>query len=262
MRVIPWEDLVARRTAVEQPVHLTIGVFDGLHLGHRRLIESIGKGLPRCLPTVVTFSDAPARALAPHAFPGTILTFRQKLERLEGLDVRAAVVIDFSEEMSHLSGKAFVGLLKDNLAIEKIVVGYNFRFGKGRESGAGDLKEMLFDTGIEVQVTEPVRWRDQVVSSSRIRKTIQEADFSGAGSMLAARFELDLRGVDARREGDLLTVRRPAVPQVLPKEGAYRVSCTGPGWTGAGALTVGGDSLVLAAGGHGEISTITFHHSE
>ena len=109
--------------------------------------------------------------------------------------------IDFSNEMSNLSGKAFISLLKENLTIEKIVVGYNFRFGRAREAGSGDLREMLVDTGIEVRVTDPVLRGDAIVSSSRIRKTIQEGDFAEARAMLLADYSLDMRGVDCRGEG-------------------------------------------------------------
>ena len=195
MTVTDWADLTSGSRGWDRPVRLTIGVFDGVHLGHRQLMKSVMEGQPDVLPLVVTFRESPASLLAPQSFPGLILSLRQKLSCFEELGIGGVVLIDFSSEMSNLSGEAFIALLKENLAIEKLVVGSNFRFGRGRKAGPDDLKEMLSDTGTEVQVTEPVLWDDRVVSSSRIRKTIQEASFSEARAMLAAAYSIDLRGI-------------------------------------------------------------------
>jgi riboflavin kinase / FMN adenylyltransferase len=259
MTVLSWKDFLNRPSPFEMPVRLTIGVFDGLHIGHRKLIEGILQGPRSALPLVITFRGNPALVSAPESFPGLILTHGQKLFRMAGLGVQAAVVIDFSEEMSHLSGNAFVSLLKKRLVIEKIVVGYNFRFGKGRSAGTDDLKEMLSDTGTEVQVTEPVLWGDSIVSSSRIRKTIKDAEFPEANAMLAAAYCLDVRGVPKahRREGSM-SIPRSCLSQVLPKTGVYPVRCAGEAAAGPGVLTIADDQLSLAAAGCESISSVIF----
>ena len=145
--MIDWTDLTRRSRLRGQIARMTIGVFDGLHLGHRQLIRSVVEGAKETLPVVITFRVSPSQVLATHSFPGLILSHAQKLSRLESLGIRAVVLIDFSSEMSNLSGEAFIALLKENCAIEKLVVGANFRFGRGREAGPDDLKEMLSDTG-------------------------------------------------------------------------------------------------------------------
>ena len=223
MTVYSWEELMRAPSPLEGPVRLTIGVFDGLHIGHRKLIEGVLQGSRHARPLVVTFRENPAFLTAPETFPGSILTFEQKLDRMEGLGIPAAVVIDFSEEMSKLSGKAFIALLDRKLTIEKIVVGYNFRFGKGRSAGTDDLKEMFFDTGTEVQVTEPVLWGDNIVSSSRIRKTIKDAEFSEARAMLAAAYCLDVRSVPMDHHGGgSVRFARTCLRQVLPNRARTR----------------------------------------
>jgi riboflavin kinase / FMN adenylyltransferase len=248
--VLSWADLLSKPSPFRQPVRLAIGVFDGLHIGHRRLIECILGGPAGSIPLVLTFRAPPAALSGSWSFPGLILTHEQKLERFAAMGVPAAVVIDFSEELSNLSGSDFIALLVKRLAIEKIVVGYNFRFGKGRSAGTDDLKEMLFDTGTEVQITEPVLWGGSRVSSSRIRKTIKDAEFSEAKAMLSAAHCLDLRGLEAGDGGDgFLRIERPAVAQVLPKPGRYPVRCIGEGAEGPGVLTVGTDHLDIAAAG-------------
>jgi riboflavin kinase / FMN adenylyltransferase len=245
MTVIEWPELAGGRLK-NRRVRLTIGVFDGLHLGHRSLMKSVVDGPPDALPLVITFRESPALLLAPESFPGLILSSQQKLVRLDTLGIGGVVLIDFSSEMSNLSGEAFIALLKENLAIEKIVVGSNFRFGRGREAGPGDLKEMLSDTGTEVQVTEPVLWGDRVVSSSRIRKTIQEASFSEAHAMLAAAYAIDLRGAHADRIGaHAIRVGGKELKQVLPRVGTYPVTCQGEAGPAPGEVEIRETCLIL-----------------
>jgi riboflavin kinase/FMN adenylyltransferase len=172
------------------------------------------------------------------------------------------VVIDFSEEMSNLSGQAFIGLLKENLTIEKIVFGHNFRFGRGRNAGTDVLKEMLSDTGAEVQVTEPVFWGESIVSSSRIRTTIKQGDFSEAKAMLVNAYGLDLRGVPALSRGNgRLDFQKSALTQVLPKQGVYAVLCGDAAAARPGELTVGESTLTLAVADGVSIETIYFEHA-
>ncbi|HET6485919.1 MAG TPA: FAD synthetase family protein [Spirochaetia bacterium] len=244
MRLIPWAKLGRPGWEVPVPVRLTIGVFDGVHLGHRRLIRGILDDAAGRLPLVVTFEQNPQQLLAPGSFPGSITTYAQKLERLEALGVQAVVAIDFSNELSKLSGKAFLGALRENLTIEKIVVGYNFRYGKGRSAGTDDLRETFAGTGTDVVVAEPVLWGDSAVSSSRIRKTVQEAELAAAREMLAAPFSVDLRGLSLETLGSgCFLVQRRILSQILPPIGTYRVSCEGEAGTGRVTVTV--DDLVL-----------------
>ena len=259
MTVLTWADLLEHRPPLDRPVRLTVGVFDGVHMGHRRLLAEITGGGGNLLPVVITFSRSPAVIRSPDAFPGSILTSVQKMERIAGLGVGAAVVIDFSEEMSNLSGEAFVRLLRENLTIQKIVVGQNFRFGKKRISGTDDLKEMLSNTGTEVLVSEPVLHAGGLVSSSRIRTAIQSGNLGEAHEMLAARHAIDLRGVGNRSSnGSMLRISRSEIVQVLPPAGEYTVSSEGPAGTASGTCRVDNDSLTLAAGNCGGATTVVF----
>jgi riboflavin kinase / FMN adenylyltransferase len=265
--VLSWEDLVGGTAGLEGPVDLTIGAFDGLHAGHRRLMTTITAEPRHATSLVVTFKKNPALLLGTRPFPGTILTNRQKLERLAELGVGAVAVVDFSEELSKLSGRAFVGLLRRNLAIRRIVVGHNFHFGWRRDTDAAGLAALLAGTGTEVRVEGPVLNRGEVVSSSRIRKSIQEAAFAEAREMLLADHALDLREVPVRRLGDgSLRAARAAVGQVLPRDGRYAVLCGG-GERSAGAggnveaeLLIEGESLTLAGPGAAGAAMVVFAH--
>jgi riboflavin kinase / FMN adenylyltransferase len=255
-----WDDLLSHAPPFDRPVRLTLGVFDGVHAGHRRLMEGILEGgAGDALPLVITFRRSPAAVLSPPTFPGFILTLEQRMKRLAGLGVGAAVVIDFSSEISNLPGKAFVGLLREHLTIQKIVVGYNFRFGKSRDSGNDDLRDMLSDSAIDVQVTEPVYRGDGIVSSTRIRGSILEGDLDEARAMLLAPWELDLRGIPLRPSGPgRFTLQRRDTAQVLPREGEYRVLCAGSSGERPGVLRAGADSLAIATEARGDITTVIF----
>jgi riboflavin kinase/FMN adenylyltransferase len=260
MMIVSWTELVSGRVSIQGSVRLTIGVFDGLHLGHRKLMAAISEKSEVAAPVVVTFRASPAMMLGSGSVPGLILTYAQKLSRLESMGIRTVVVIDFSEEMSKLPGPTFLGLLRENLSIEKLIVGSNFRFGRNRETDTGDLREMLFDTGIELHLVEPVLHRGEVISSSWIRKSIQEAFFSEAREMLAAPYSLDLRGLRARREGKgILAMDRSEIGQVLPSGGEYGVQYTAAdGSRGSGVLEINGGSITLCSDTRGEIEFVDF----
>jgi riboflavin kinase/FMN adenylyltransferase len=257
MTILTWADLFARRPPFDLPVRLTIGVFDGVHVGHRRLLSEITSADDGTLSLVMTFSRSPVVVHSPDTFPGSILTYQQKLERIGRLGVQAAVVIDFSGEMSNLSGEAFVRLLRKNLTIQRIVVGQNFRFGKKRISGTDDLKEMLSDTGTEVLVTEPVLQGGIMVSSSRIRTAILSGDLGEAREMLAADHAVDLRGIERQCSAGTIRVSRKDIIQVLPPEGQYAVALEGPSGTRPGKCVIDQGSLTLAAESTNDVHATT-----
>jgi FAD synthase len=210
----------------------------------------------------VTFRESPASVLMKEAFPGSILSPRQKMERLESLGIAVMVVIDFSDHLSKLSGKAFIGLLRENLAVAKIVAGYNFRLGKERDTGARDLRRMFRGGETRVEEIGPVHYRGEVVSSSRIRGLIREGSFSDAFAMLTTWFSLDLRDFSAEPslQGGMsrLRINRKDIRQCLPKPGRYPVSCRTENGSVPGSLTVMEDSVDLEWAGRKRIGEAEF----
>jgi riboflavin kinase/FMN adenylyltransferase len=266
--VATWEDFLAERTSAgpslrERRTHATIGVFDGLHLGHRRIMSAItaedGPGTGRLLAAVVTFRHPPGHLLGRSDVPGLILSLPQKLRRFAALGVDAVVLIDFSDEISTLSGREFIDLLRGRLAIERIVVGPNFRFGKNRGADVHDLEAMLAASPTAVQVIEPVRHRGEIVSSSRIRRAVREGALEEAAAMLGAPHELDLAGAAAIREGPgVLRLSRAGVPQVLPARGAYAVTGRSPRGGVPGTLDAEQDSVVVRLEREADVTAVTF----
>jgi riboflavin kinase/FMN adenylyltransferase len=270
--VATWEEFLAGRTAAgpalrERPAHLTIGVFDGLHLGHRRLMAALmepdvhGPGKPLAL--VVTFRQPPGHILGRAEVSGLILSLPQKLRRLAALGVGAAVLIDFSEEISTLSGREFVDLLRGHLAIERIVVGPNFRFGMNRDADVRDLEAMLEASQTTVQAIEPVRLGGAIVSSSRIRRSVREGRLDEAAAMLDAPYEVDLAGVAAIREGPgVLRLSRAEVPQVLPAAGSYAVMGSTREGDVPGTLEAAEESVVVRLAREADVTALTFGRGE
>ena len=229
MRIIRWADLEQGAERVTEPVALTVGVFDGLHVGHQKLIRSIRSGEDGAMPLVLTFTRSPAAVLAeeglrPGPPPGRLLSFGQKLAKLERLGVAGVVLIDFSRDFSTLTGKEFLEKLKRFFRIRKFVVGYNFSFGRNRDTDVIALRRYLAEFGIRMEVVEPTLYQEEVISSSRIRREIAAGRLRQAGCMLGEEYGLDLTDLPAGQEKDgWIEVPRAEVDQVLPPVGEYEV---------------------------------------
>ena len=107
LRIVEWPRFL--ETASREKSAMTIGVFDGLHLGHRELISRIVRRWPN--PTVVTFRENPKKVISPESYQGDIFSLKQKLAAMESLGVSRVVLIDFSENFSRLKGWEFLNLL-------------------------------------------------------------------------------------------------------------------------------------------------------
>lgn len=250
MTVLAWEEMLRSSFPCASPVNLTIGVFDGLHRGHQRLLAEVTSGEPPGVPVVVTFLRSPASIMRPETWPGSVLTHRQKLERMASRGIEGVVVIDFSNEMSNLSGEAFVRLLRENLTIQKIVVGQNFRFGKKRASGTDDLRDMLSGTGIQLVETAAVLQGGGTVSSSRVRAAIACGDLDQALDLLGSPHTVDVRDVPVHDDGGPaghVRYSRADIEQVLPPAGEYAVTWEGAAGSARGTCRVQGDWLTLQA---------------
>ena len=241
-RVIGWKEFSEGKTQLP-PVALTIGTFDSLHVGHQRLIRGVVENGYDALAAVCTFQQNPASVLGSRPFPGNILSLPQKIEKLESLGVAVVVLIDFSPEISKLTGKSFFQLLASRLDVKKLVVGYDFHMGRGRDTNAQELVGILTGSGTELEIVPATLYREEVVSSSRIRTMIQEGRFAEAKDMLKDDFRLDLREVAVQSRQGRRRLRRSGIGQVLPAIGEYQVRFITDNLEVAGVLTVGEEEL-------------------
>jgi riboflavin kinase/FMN adenylyltransferase len=238
MRVLSWEEYVAGSLA-ETPFAATIGVFDGLHIGHRELIGRI-LGKPGIASAVLTFRDNPKRILSPHTHRGELSTLAQKLDLVESMSVDFCVLIDFSGDFSKLPGRAFLSILKDSGKLRFLAVGADFRCGRGLDTAAEDMRAFCEESSIGIELVDALRWAGHPVSSSRIRRAVAEGRLAEARAMLGRPYEIDLRSPGS---------------QALPPKGSYEAELDyGPGSPGRAVvarLDAGGRWAFAADSGQG-----------
>jgi len=183
---------------------------------------------------IVTFRESPRKILSPPDYPGDILTLRQKLEGFEDLGVDFVVLIDFSFDFSTISAKTFFESLVGALSIKRLVVGEFFYFGRKREAGIGFLSRSAEEYGFALDIVPPVFYREERVSSTRIRREIAAGNMEAAALMLGKPHTLDLRdgsreGREESKTGTGIVYNRNDLRQIVPDAGTFDgvVSCQG-----------------------------------
>ena len=209
---------------------LTIGNFDGVHRGHRALFEKVkhwadeleGESL------VVTFDPHPLKVLRPGNGPDLITIHERKLELIGDCGIDAVLVIPFTKEFALISAEEFVtGILVGRIGVKGIVVGYDYRFGNGREGDIDYLKGIGAEKGFRVEVVSGINIDDTVVSSTIIRKLIREGEIVEANHLLGRPYEVSGIVVPGRQRGGKLigfpTANVGMAGQAPPKQGVYAV---------------------------------------
>ncbi|MDR2481215.1 MAG: FAD synthetase family protein [Spirochaetaceae bacterium] len=173
MLIIDWDNLV--KTPLKKPAAVTCGVFDGIHRGHRALIEKV-TGRHEMQSVVVTFKENPRRVLRPNDFTRDIISLDQKLSLLDGLGVETVVLIDFSLDFSKIDGGDFLMDLIRCAMMQYMAIGGNFKCGRGGALDAKGIKAFCGALNVEADVIPPVTEDGEPVSSSRIRAALARSD--------------------------------------------------------------------------------------
>ena len=258
MERLDWSDGLAGQ---EGPLHLALGVFDGVHEGHRAVIRSGLKlaGEDGGKVFVVTFSPHPIRVIAPAKAPSSLLaTVDEKAEIFRAMGVDGMLVIRFDEEFAKTGAEEFVErLVQGNVA--SISVGEDWRFGSGRQGDVGLLGRMGGEKGFRLQAVAPVMWEGERVSSTRIRQAIRDGSFGEVEKMLGRPYEVSGRVVEGRKLGRKLgfpTANLRLGDLQVPKDGVWVVRVDGrqAGVANLGMRpTVDGDERLL------EVHVFDFH---
>ena len=161
------------------PRAVALGTFDGVHLGHRRVIEKLLEAGPE--PTVVTFDPHPRTALGNRV--ELLATLERRLELLDELGVAAALVVEFTLEVANLEPQEFADQVLRPIGAEKVVAGAEFRFGRARRGDLATLESLGFQTS-PVAILEGI-------SSTRIRELVREGDVKGAAQLLGRPIEVE-----------------------------------------------------------------------
>jgi riboflavin kinase/FMN adenylyltransferase len=171
--------------------HVAIGTFDGVHVGHRAVIDGAD--------TVLTFEPHPLRILNPEAAPKLIMPFEIKRDVIDGLGVDELVVIPFDEEFTRIEAEDFIdGVLVERLGAGQVSVGENFRFGA---RARGDPKMLAAHGEFETRVVPLVEVDGETVSSTRIRALISAGEVDGATRCLGAPFLYEGEVAEGDRRG-------------------------------------------------------------
>jgi riboflavin kinase/FMN adenylyltransferase len=213
----------------QEPSAVSIGVFDGVHLGHRKLLSELieASNASGFRATVVTFDPHPAFVLRPQHAPALICTLERRLELLEDQGIDAVAIVSFDAARAQESAQDFVKqLLVGKLMAGEIVVGENFHFGHARGGNVELLREMGSKLGFSVHSVGLDQAGDQPVSSTRVRALIASGELLEAARLLARYHELP--GVvvhgDGRGSSELsMPTANLEVPKGLavPKDGVY-----------------------------------------
>ena len=220
------EVIVDPQKPVDFSTSAAIGNFDGVHLGHRDIINLINdianqKSTKSCL---LTFEPHPQKVLAGRDV-SLIVPVNEKLSLLEQAGVDYAVSLRFTKELSQLSAEEFVqDVLIKTLRIKDIVVGPDFMFGKNRSGNADMLKEMGKKYGFETHIINPRKLGDEVISSSMIRQNIVEGNILKLNDLLGYKYFLNgiiVEGEKRGREIGFPTANLDTQWELLPKPGVY-----------------------------------------
>jgi riboflavin kinase/FMN adenylyltransferase len=217
---------------------LTIGTFDGVHLGHQEIIRKMSAGAHamRAPAVVLTFFPHPAQVLRGVQGPYYLTTPQERAELIGSLGVDVVVTHPFTKDVAARSARDFMGDLHRHLAMHCLCVGHDFALGRGREGNIPALEKMGQALGYVVHVLEPVTIGGQVISSSRIRSALAEGDLETANRLLGRDYRVSGPVVHGDSRGHTIgipTANLEVWPErILPRPGVYacRAHLGGRNW--------------------------------
>ena len=206
---------------------LALGNFDGLHRGHTKIIERIRRGAAERGGTtlVLTFDPHPPRIVRPDKAPLLLMTLDQKLEGLARAGVHGVAVVRFTHDLSRWEPETFVKtVLVDWLQVAEVWVGADFLFGRDRTGNFSVLRALGAQYGFRAEKIDPVRYKEFVVSSTRIRRLVAEGRVDEAGALLGHHFYIDgmvIRGAGRGRGLGIPTANLASKNELIPPHGVY-----------------------------------------
>ncbi len=209
-----------------QPV-LALGNFDGVHRGHRKILDRVRRVAKErgATSVVMTFDPHPPRVVRPDKAPPLLMTTPQKLEAIASIDLHGAAIVRFTAEMSRWDPETFVrAVLVDWLRVAEVWVGANFLFGHDRAGNFTLLRALGAAYGFKAEKIDPVRYKDFVVSSTRVRRLVSEGRVDEAGALLGHQYAIDgivMHGDERGRTLGFPTANLCTENELLPPHGVY-----------------------------------------
>jgi riboflavin kinase/FMN adenylyltransferase len=233
-----------------RPPHLVhpvlgLGNFDGLHRGHLKIVERVKRGaLERGGSAMaMTFDPHPPRVVRPDKAPPLLMTKAQKLEALHRAGIQCVAVVRFTHELSRWEPETFVQrVLVEWLRVAEVWVGANFLFGRDRSGNFSTLRTLGPRFGFRAEKIDPVRYKEFVVSSTRVRRLVSEGRMDEAGGLLGHPYYLDATVVEGRKKGREIgfpTANLQTENELVPPDGVYATTITIDGVVHASLTNIG-----------------------
>jgi riboflavin kinase/FMN adenylyltransferase len=211
---------------------LALGNFDGLHRGHMKIVDRVRQraGERAGTPAVMTFDPHPPRVLRPDKAPALLMTMPQKVEALRRSGMQGLAVVRFTHELSTWDPETFVRtVLVDWLHVVEVWVGANFLFGHQRAGNFSVLRALGARYGFRAEKIDPVRYKDFVVSSTRVRRLVAEGRVDEAGALLGHHYFIEgrvVRGAGRGRGIGVPTANLATDNELIPPSGVYATMVT------------------------------------
>jgi len=222
-------DLKQLEKPLKNPV-LTIGNFDGMHIGHLALFDKVKERAKKIngQSAVMTFEPHPIKVMLPGNGPPLITPIHQKLRLMKDTDIDVIFCIPFTKEFAATPAKTFVNdILLDKIGVKEIVVGYDYTFGRKREGNIQLLMEMGDRFGFTVHEVHPVCIDDTLVSSTSIRDLVQDGNLKEAKKLLGRDYQVSGTVIKGKNRGNRLlgcsTANLALIDELTPKVGVYAV---------------------------------------
>lgn len=228
------------------PTVATIGFFDGVHRGHRFLINQVKKAAVKdgLCSALVTFPVHPRQVMQSTYRPQLLSSPKEKLELLETTGVDYCILLPFTQELSKLSAKEFMQLLRDKFNIRMLVIGYDHRFGHNRSDSFEDY--CRYGNELDIYIVRARAYTDgeDKISSSVIRQLLKEGEVGQAAKFLGYNYYLDGTVVDGYKVGRKIgfptaNLQVDCSDKLIPSEGVYAVYVYVEGKKWAGMLNIG-----------------------
>lgn len=222
---------------------VALGFFDGVHLGHQDVIKTaVNASSDVCKATVLTFNNSPSYILSGNKKP-LLTTDEEKFKLFEKLGVEYVYCIDFNEVCSMTAEDFVREVLYDTLNAKFVIAGFNYHFGKGGNADADDLISMCHSLKMDACKRTPVKYKDEPISSTRIRECISNGEIETANAMLSYNFSITSKVTSGNHIGTTLstpTINQPLKSEIVtPKFGVYASKVTVDDKVYLGATNIG-----------------------
>ena len=251
----------------EKPTVLTIGTFDGVHLGHQKIIKKVVEAAHKeqLLSTVFTFFPHPRKIVQHDEQLKLIHTLAEKKQSIASLGIDLLIIQPFNQDFANLTAEDFVKtLLVKHLKVKKVIIGYDHRFGKNRTANIDDLRSFGQKYNFEVEEISVQEVDEVSVSSTKIREALNKGDVTTAQHYLGTPYTLTGKVVHGLKLGRTLGYPTANIEvaedyKLIPKDGVYAVSSCIKGQKVYGMMSIGKNPTIAGKGASIEVYFFDFN---